>query len=75
MKEATLEQDAMAVVVGLLAAPLGRHPRMSEDDQLLVQLVLTFFRNLLCIPDPGASNGGAAQVGTVLYQCCVCDGA
>jgi hypothetical protein len=32
--------------------PLSRHPRMSDEDHLTVQLVLSFVRNLLAVPDP-----------------------
>ena len=44
MREAFLAQDALAAVVGLLAEPLSRHPRMSDADTALVQLVITFLR-------------------------------
>jgi hypothetical protein len=39
------------VVVGLAAAPLSRHPRMSEEDHQSLQLLLTFIRNMVSIPD------------------------
>lgn len=32
------------MVVGLLAEPLARHPRMREEDIVMVQLVITFLR-------------------------------
>lgn len=57
VKEAFLAQDALAVVTALVAEPLARHPRMSQQDTLLVQLVITFFRNLLAIPDQFTSAG------------------
>lgn len=41
---AARKQDALAVVVGLLAEPLARHPRMREEDIVMVQLVITFLR-------------------------------
>lgn len=59
IKEAFLNPDAIASIVSLVAAPLGRHPRMSEDDQLVVQLVLTFIRNLLAVPDPAPGRSAA----------------
>lgn len=37
-------QDALAVVVGLLAEPLSRHPKMDNKDAALVQLAIAFFR-------------------------------
>ena len=49
IKECFLANDALAVIVGLLSRPLARYPRLSEKDILVVQLVLTFIRNLLCI--------------------------
>ena len=57
VKEAFMEKDAMAVIVGLVAEPLCRHPRMSEADGLIVQLVVTFIRNLLVIPDRAITAG------------------
>jgi hypothetical protein len=61
VKAAFLAKDAMSVVMGLVTGPLGRHPRMSEQDCVTVQLVLTFIRNLLCIPDPNRSNTAAGD--------------
>lgn len=57
VKEAFMEKDAMAVIVGLVAEPLAKHPRMTEADGLIVQLVITFIRNLLKIPDRAATAG------------------
>ncbi|KAI8471860.1 MAG: timeless protein-domain-containing protein [Monoraphidium minutum] len=56
VKEAALQRDALAAIVGLSAGPLSRHPRMSDDDHMTVQLVITFVRNLLAIPDPPFSQ-------------------
>ena len=56
-KEAFLAQDALAVVTALVAEPLARHPRMSQQDAMLVQLVITFLRNLLAIPDQDTAAG------------------
>ena len=39
------------VVIALVAGPLSAHPRMSAQDASSVQLVLTFLRNLLEVPD------------------------
>jgi hypothetical protein len=44
VREAFLARDALAAVVGMLAEPLGRHPRMTEQDAALVQLVIAFFK-------------------------------
>ena len=45
VREAFLaSEDALAAVVGMLAEPLSRHPRMNEQDTALVQLVITFLR-------------------------------
>ena len=51
IKDCFLANDAVAVIVGLLSRPLSRYPRLSERDILVVQLVLTFIRNLLCVDD------------------------
>ena len=44
VREAFLARDALAAVVGMLAEPLGRHPRMDERDAALVQLVVAFLK-------------------------------
>ncbi len=44
VREAFLAQDALAAVVGMLAEPLSRHPRMDERDAALVQLVIAFLK-------------------------------
>ncbi len=55
-------EDALAAVAGLLAEPLSRHPRMSASEAALVQLVITFLRNLAAVPDvPAYSLAGAAS--------------
>ena len=60
-----MAQDAMAVVVGLVAEPLGRHPRMNAADESIVQLVITFIRNLLQIPDRAATAGRLSHLSRV----------
>ena len=57
VKEAFLNQDALAIVVALVAEPLSRSTRMNEQDAQLVQLVITFVRNLLCVEDRAATAG------------------
>ena len=52
IKEACLDADVVAVLMGLAAGPLSRHPRMTVEDYQTVQLLLTFMRNLLVVPDP-----------------------
>ena len=54
VREAFLAQDALAAVVGMLAEPLSRHPRMSEQDAALTQLVITFLK---CGPPRRAALG------------------
>jgi hypothetical protein len=62
VREAFLAQDALAAVVGMLAEPLGRHPRMNDQDAALVQLVIAFLKCeggcLACHADSGAVLGG-----------------
>ena len=50
-------EDAIEVVVTLLAEPLSRHPKMKDRDASLVELVLTFLKNLLAatVPPLGSS--------------------
>lgn len=67
--EAFLARDALAVIVSLVADPLSRHPRMSERDVALVQLVITFLRNLLVATVvPPAAPAAAAMVGRRIKQ-------
>ncbi len=37
--------------MSLVTGPLSKHPRMTQQDAATVQLVLSFFRNLLAVPD------------------------
>ena len=57
VKEAFLSQDALAIVVALVVEPLSQVTRMCEEDAQLVQLIITFVRNLLSIPDPSITAG------------------
>ena len=58
--EAFLAQDALAVIVSLLAEPLSRHPKMTERDIALTELVITFLRNLLRATEPLPRASAAA---------------
>ena len=59
IKDAFLAQDALAVVVALVGPPLLRHAerQMTDRDLLIVQLVITFLRNLIIIPDSSGTSG------------------
>ena len=61
IKDAFLAQDALAVVVALVGPPLMRHAerQMTDKDLLIVQLVITFLRNLIVIPDSSGTSGVA----------------
>ena len=74
VKEAFLAQDALVVVVSLVAQPLSRHAEslMTERDTLIVQLVITFLRNLIVIPD-SARQSGASQYYWVQTMLCSAD--
>ena len=69
VKEAFLAQDALAVIVSLVAQPLSRHTEslMTERDTLIVQLVITFLRNLIVIPDSARQAGATRH--PVFIQC------
>lgn len=49
--------DALFLIVSLVEEPLQRHPRMSESDTLMVQLVVAFLRNIIAIPDKAKATG------------------
>lgn len=57
IKEAFIGTDALLLVVGLVEEPLQRHPRMTETDALMVQLVIAFLRNIIAIPDKAKGTG------------------
>eukprot|EP00887_Chlorella_sp_A99_P001979 scaffold18.g1979.t1 len=61
VREAFLAQDALAAVVGMLAEPLSRHPRMTDQDAALVQLVIAFLRNLVAVPEAAPGDPAAEQ--------------
>eukprot|EP00894_Picocystis_sp_ML_P005544 jgi/Pico_ML_1/56061/g1656.t2 len=56
LKQAMVEEDVIAIVTSMLHEPLSKHPKMKENDAMIVQLVLAFFRNLLCIADSERST-------------------
>lgn len=76
VKEAFLARDALAVVVALVAEPLQRLTagRQSTADANTVQLVLTFLRNLLVLPDssPAACAPACPPRGCPLSHCAAC---
>ena len=76
VKEAFLARDALAVVVALVAEPLQRLTagRQSTADANTVQLVLTFLRNLLVLPDSSpAACAPACPAGVCpLSPCATC---
>jgi timeless len=53
----TQTDGAIEVIMTLLAEPLSRHPKMSDRDASLVELVIVFLRNLVAssMPPNGAS--------------------
>ncbi|KFM27204.1 Timeless-like protein [Auxenochlorella protothecoides] len=51
VRDAFLVPDALGIVVGLLEGPLAQGTRVRDADVALIQLVLTFIRNLCVIPD------------------------
>lgn len=59
--------EAIAALVGAMEEPLARGARRSEADTLIIELVLTLFRNLLCIEDVcrglAAAGGEEGQSG------------
>lgn len=57
IKEAFVGTDALFLIVSLVEEPLQRHPRMSESDALMVQLVVAFLRNIIAIPDKAKATG------------------
>eukprot|EP00242_Pyramimonas_sp_CCMP2087_P012572 CAMPEP_0198222400 /NCGR_PEP_ID=MMETSP1445-20131203/87918_1 /TAXON_ID=36898 /ORGANISM="Pyramimonas sp., Strain CCMP2087" /LENGTH=442 /DNA_ID=CAMNT_0043900897 /DNA_START=179 /DNA_END=1504 /DNA_ORIENTATION=+ len=64
MKSAFLDGETSTVIVSMIAEPLSRFEedgRMDETDTKIVQLILTLFRNLLCIPDSLHSNASAGD--------------
>ncbi len=70
VKEAFLSQDALAIVVALVAGPLSGSTRMNEADAQLVQLVITFVRNLLCVEDRAATAGTMLLFALYPFYCC-----
>eukprot|EP00959_Pyramimonas_sp_CCMP1952_P384241 8052615-Pyramimonas_sp.AAC.1 len=72
MKSAFLDGETSTVIVSMIAEPLSRfeeYGRMDETDTKIVQLILTLFRNLLCIPDSLHSSASAGDHMTHLKVC------
>lgn len=71
VKEACLSQDALAAIMTLTHVPLSHHPHMTGEDHMMVQLVITFFRNLLCVPDVAAKECGGGRRSRMQVSRCV----
>jgi hypothetical protein len=50
-KAAVIDVDTLAICTSLCHAPLATFPSLSEEDSKMLQLFLTFVRNIACIPD------------------------
>lgn len=58
IKAAFLAQDALAVVAALVTEPLSKLPQaLPRQEELLLQLVITFLRNLIAVPDQNVTDG------------------
>lgn len=79
MKKALTHAGLAAVLVAALEGPLSRGGReaRTEEDTLLIELVLTLLRNLLSIEDvtqaDGGGEGGREELLLVLEEECVLD--
>jgi len=58
----------MTVVADVAATALSRHPRMSEEEACSVQLVLTFLRNLLYVPELQVGGCAAFWLGPLFSR-------
>ena len=50
-KAAFCDRDVIGIVTSLCHGPLSKFPELSEEDSKLLQLYLTFVRNMAAIPD------------------------
>eukprot|EP00943_MAST-04B_sp_MAST-4B-sp1_P004971 g4971.t1 len=60
-KEAFLSQDVLGIFVSMLEEPLSHDGfDRTDDDNMLIELILTLFRNLLHVPNPeySSTSGG-----------------
>lgn len=62
IRSAFLAEDALAVVISLVMQPLARFPKMAEKDSLMVQLVLTFIRQVTAVSSTCLASRLAGQV-------------
>eukprot|EP00879_Flechtneria_rotunda_P023163 GHRR01024489.1.p1 GENE.GHRR01024489.1~~GHRR01024489.1.p1 ORF type:complete len:154 (+),score=30.84 GHRR01024489.1:1678-2139(+) len=61
-------RDLLASLMSLAAGPLSRHPHMTDKDHQALQLLLTFFRNLVSIPDPAVGASSSAPHSTLQVE-------
>ena len=62
IKAAFLAQDALAVVAALVSEPLSKLPQaLPRQEELLLQLVITFLRNLIAVPDRTVTAGAQSK--------------
>ncbi len=72
MKRALAKEEVVAVLVATLEEPLSRGAARTEEDKLVVELVLTLLRNMLCIEDlckgVGAAGGAEEEMADALLH-------
>ncbi len=64
VKEAALAQDALKVIVDLVADPLARHPRMSEKVPLMTPLELNEIPTGINQAERARDNLGVVRLGS-----------
>ena len=68
-KEAFLSQDVLGIFVSMLEEPLSHDGfDRTEDDNMLIELLLTLFRNLLHVPNAEYSNTSSGEHLTHLQE-------
>jgi timeless len=68
-KEAFLSNDILAIFVAMLEEPLSHNGfDRTDDDNMLIELVLTLFRNLLHVPNPAYSSVSGGEHLTHLQE-------
>lgn len=72
MKRALAKEEVVAVLVATLEEPLSRGAARTEEDKLVIELVLTLLRNMLCIEDlckgVGAAGGAEEEMADALLH-------
>ena len=74
-KAAVTNRDILGIITSVVHAPLARFPKVGEDESKVLQLYLTFVRNMMAIPDADDGDKATANfhLSNLNVRSCFCN--